>query len=39
MEQNELLITCTGDKEREFDYFILHHNKFLETFAKNLRSF
>ena len=39
LEQKELLLTCTGEKERELIYFILHHNKFLDSFAKNLRNF
>ena len=38
-EQNEFLINCSGDKERDMNYFILHHNKFLDSFGKNLRIF
>ena len=38
-EQKEFLINCSGDKERDMNYFILHHNKFLDSFGKNLRIF
>ena len=38
-EQKEFLINSSGDKEREMNYFILHHNKFLDSFGKNLRIF
>ena len=38
-EQKEFLINCTGDKEREMNYFILHHNKFIDSISKNLRNF
>ena len=39
LEQKEFLINNTGDKERDMNYFILNHNKFLEGFSKNLRNF
>ena len=39
LEQKEYLINNTGDKERDMNYFILNHNKFLECFSKNLRNF
>ncbi len=38
-DQKESLISSIGDKEKEMNYFILHHNKFLDTFEKNLRTF
>ena len=38
-EQKEILINCTGDKERDMNYFILNHNKFVDSFEKNLRNF
>ena len=38
-EQKEILINCTGDKERDMNYFILNHNKFVDSFEKNLRKF
>ena len=40
VEQKESLkFSTSGDKENEMNYFILHHNKFLESFEKNIRSF
>ena len=38
LEQKEFLINNTGDKERDMNYFILNHNRFLEGFCKNLRN-
>ena len=38
-EQKESLINCTGDKERDMNYFILNHNKIIDSFQKNLRNF
>ena len=38
-EQKEYLLNNTGDKERDLNYFIINHSKFLEAFSKNLRNF
>ena len=38
-EQREFTIANSGDKERNMYYFILHHNKLLESLAKNIRNF
>ena len=39
-EQKESLkFSNKGEKKNEINYFTLHHNKFLESFEKNIRSF
>jgi hypothetical protein len=38
-EQKEYLLNNTGDKERDLNFFIINHSKFLEAFSKNLRNF
>ena len=39
-EQKESLkFSNKGEKNNEINYFTLHHNKFLELFEKNIRSF
>ena len=37
--QNELLITTNADTERSLVYFILHQNRIIDNFAKNLKNF
>ena len=38
-DQKEFLIKFQGVKERNLNYFILNHKKFLEAFSKNLKNF
>ena len=37
-KQKELLIKTNADMERSLVYFIIHHNKILDNFEKNLRN-